>query len=270
MIIAKWVTQATEQLAKAGVTSPRLDAELIACLALGYNRARLLAHDNEEFPLAALEKTTALLERRLLREPMAYLRGSQEFFGRDFIVTPNTLIPRPESETIITLLKKMARSGPGALLDVGTGSGCLAITASLELPHLTVDACDIAPAALAVARKNAAKHNASVNFYTSNLLATPLKKHQTFDYIIANLPYVDHSWKVSAELAFEPAHALFAQQQGLALIAQLIEQIPQTLRSQGLLLIEADPRQHDKILAIAEAAGFKHVTTGGFITVFQA
>lgn len=269
MNIGTWTAQATEQLTAAGVTSPRLDAEILAGMALGYERAQLLAHSDENFPPRALSKAAALLERRLQREPLAYIRGSQEFYGRDFIVTSDTLIPRPESEMIIELLKKIT-SERGTLLDVGTGSGCLAITAALECPWLTVTACDIAPATLKIARRNAEAHDAPVNFFTSDLLAVPLEEKQAFDRIIANLPYVDPSWEISAELAFEPAHALFAQQRGLALIDRLIEQIPQVLNKNGALLLEADPRQHAEIIIHAKAAGLRHTATDGFIVAFQA
>jgi release factor glutamine methyltransferase len=168
--------------------------------------------------------------------------GHKEFYGRNFEVNQDTLIHRPETEALINVIKEII---PHRVLDVGTGSGCIAITAALELPETEVNAVDISLKALAVAKRNATNLGANVNFYRSNLLE---KIEGQYDLIVANLPYVDREWGwTSPELAYEPQTALYAEDGGLALIKQLIEQAPAHLCKHGYLILEADLSQHKKI-----------------------
>lgn len=219
-----------------------LDAELIVANALQKDRTFLHAHPEYEFTDAELKQVKSHTMRRALGEPLAYILGYKEFYGRIFKVNQDTLIPRPETEALINVIKELK---PHRVLDVGTGSGCIAITTALELPGIEVDAVDISLKALIMAKQNATNLGANVNFYQSNLLE---KIEDEYDLIVANLPYVDREWDwTSPELAYEPQTALYAEDGGLALIKQLIEQAPAHLRKHGYLILEADLSQHKKI-----------------------
>ena len=224
----------------------RLDAVLILAHSLGKDRTFLHAHPEFDLSDAVLAKINAAVARRALGEPLAYILGFKEFYGRNFTVTHDTLIPRPETEALIEVIKSLK---PRKILDVGTGSGCIAVTLALELPETEVDAVDISLKALAAARENAENLGAKVDFYQSNLLE---KVDGQYDLIVANLPYVDASWDwLGPELDFEPQTALYAEDGGLALIKQLIEQAPAHLKPHGHLILEADRSQHQKIASYA-------------------
>lgn len=273
LAIKDWLHDATRELTKAGISSAKLDAEIILAHTLRENRTYLHAHDDELLSPRRLEIADARLQLRIDRTPVAYIVGHKEFYGRLFRVNPSTLIPRPESETIITLLKELAaqstldlHDSPQRLVDVGTGTGCLGITAKLEIPELEVTLVDISRHALKVAETNAKWLHAKVALTRSDLLiAYPFQA----DYIIANLPYVDPDWERSPETHFEPALALFADDEGLALINKLIEQAPSRLNPGGYLLLEADPRQHAAIIKTAKSFGFSLHEKRDFIIVLQ-
>jgi protein-(glutamine-N5) methyltransferase, release factor-specific len=265
MNISAWLDHAIKQLREIGVDSTRLDAELILANTLRKNRTYLHTHPENDIDPRRVDIANARLRLRLERVPLAYILGYRDFYGRRFTVSPQVLVPRPESEAIIELLKELGVSGK--LLDIGTGSGCLGITAKLEIPKLNVILSDISQPALRVARQNAEKFQADVALIKSNLLrAVPGK----FDIIIANLPYVDRSWQRSPETNHEPALALFAKDEGLALIYQLIDQLPAHLSPSALIFLEADPRQHGAIIAYAGSRQLQHKLTRGFIVVLQA
>lgn len=246
--IRDYISDATAQFEAADIPSARLDAQVLACHALHKNKAWLLAHGEDTFLPDAWEQLQNNTQRRANREPIAYIVGYQEFYGRRFIVTPDVLIPRPATEQIIEEIKSLPLPHAAHLLDIGTGSGAIAITASLERPELRVDACDISPAALSIAEQNSQRLAANVHFFTSDLLQNAT---QHYDIIAANLPYVSHDWQRSPETNFEPSTALFAQNNGLALIHTLLQQAPQHLTDDGILLLEADPRQFTAIAQMA-------------------
>lgn len=269
--IDNWIKDAAAQLDAAGIASARLDAEIILAHTIRKPRTYLHAHGSEPLPGHRHEIADARLHLRLDFVPVAYIIGHKEFYGRSFKVTTATLIPRPESETMIDMLKalfpnpSLLPSAPN-LVDVGTGSGCLGITAKCELPQLDVTLVDISRHALTVARQNATALNVDVHIHQGDLLhgyASPV------DIILANLPYVDRSWVVSRETHAEPDVALYADQQGLALINQLIVQAGQLLSPGGHLFLEADPRQHAAIIRRAKQYGLAHRQTAGFIVALQ-
>jgi len=256
-----WLRDAADQLAEAGIPSARLDAEIILAHTLHKSRTWIHAHGEDPLTQREIEIADARLDLRLDRTPIAYIIGHKEFYSRLFKVTPSVLIPRPESESIITLLKKHLPTGATRLIDVGTGSGCLGITAKLELPALNVTLSDISRHALKVAENNATALHADVTLVQSDLLTqTP----GVFDVVIANLPYVDKDWERSPETNKEPDLALFADNSGLALIEQLLQQLPETLHTSSLVLLEADPCQHEAIIALGKKLGLNHVETEGY------
>ena len=268
MNIATWLKNAAKQLKAIGIASARLDAELILANTLRKNRTYLHAHLDEEIDPRRVDIAEARLSLRLDRVPLAYILGYKEFYGRKFTVSPAVLVPRPESEEVITLFLALTAGeiAPKTLIDVGTGSGCLGITAALERPSLRVILSDISPRALKVAEKNASNLQARVTLQQQSLLSGQI---ESVDYIFANLPYVDRDWDVSPELRHEPAEALFAAHNSLQLIETFIEQAPRHLTTGGLLFLEADPRQHQAILDQAKDHGLHEVETRGFIIVLR-
>lgn len=271
--IKDWLQDAANQLAEVGISSAKLDAEIILAHTLRQNRTYLHAHDDELLSPRQVEIADARLQLRLDRTPIAYIVGHKEFYGRLFKVNPATLIPRPESETIITLLKELTAQTtihlsdtPKRLVDVGTGTGCLGITAKLEVPELEVTLVDISRQALKVAETNAVALHADVAITRSDLL---LEYPFVADYIIANLPYVDSIWERSPETHYEPSLALFADDEGLALIYKLIDQAPSHLVTGGYLLLEADPRQHDAIIRYTKRQQFRLCEIRDYIILLQ-
>ena len=264
LAINDWLTDATHQLVMAGIPSARLDSELILAHTLRKNRSYLHAHPEDLMSAREIEIASARLSLRLDRVPVAYIIGHKEFYGQQFYVTTATLIPRPESEMLIELLNKVAPRNTSLLpqqlrlVDVGTGSGALGITAKLLYPELDVTLVDISRHALNIAEKNATALDVEVTILQSNLLAGyPFAA----DIIIANLPYVDPEWERSPETDHEPSEALFANNHGKALIYELLVQTRDKLVSGGALILEADPEQHADIITEAKKYGLTLVET---------
>lgn len=269
--IEGWLTEASDLLSKAGIDSARLDAELILAHTLRKPRTYLHAHTDDTLDERHKDIADARIILRIEHTPIAYIVGHKWFYGRQFKTTPVALIPRPESEAIIDVLDGLITKNLSFLpeqvhlVDVGTGTGCIGITAKLEWPQLDVTLTDTNTHALNLAKENAAALNADVHFVKANLLhgyATPL------DIIVANLPYVDKKWQVSPETKTEPQDALFAPDNGLFLIKKLIMQAESLLKTNGHLILESDRRQHEDIIAHAKQHSLKHVRTDGLITHF--
>ena len=271
--IKDWLADATRQLVFAEIPSARLDSELILAHTLRQNRNYLHAHDEDTLSDRDLEIANARLALRLDRVPVAYIVGHKEFYGRRFRVTTATLIPRPESEALIELLDQavpkneaLINEQPLRLIDVGTGSGALGITAKLNHPELNVTLADISRFALKVAEQNAKDLEANVEILHSDLLdGFPFVS----DIIIANLPYVDPNWERSPETNHEPAEALFAANEGKALIYKLITQTKNKLAIGGYLILEADPEQHADIIGYAKGQGLLLNETKDYGLLFQ-
>lgn len=257
--IKDWLDDATRQLVFAEISTARLDSELILAHTLRQNRTYLHAHNDDILEARDIEIANARLDLRLDHVPVAYIIGHKEFYGHRFRVTTATLIPRPESEALIDLLDQAVPKNATLiaedalrLVDVGTGSGALGITAKLKYPEVEVTLADISRHALKVAEQNAKSLHADVALLRSDLLA-----NYAFvaDIIIANLPYVDPAWERSKETQHEPQDALFAANGGKALIFELLSQTKSKLATGGYLILEADPEQHDDIKSEAKKYG---------------
>lgn len=273
MTIADWLKNATNELADDLLPSPRLDAEIILAHTIRHPRTFLHAHSEEQLSMRTQDIADARIELRKDRVPIAYIIGHKEFYGRRFSVSPAVLIPRPESEELITVLKQIIPNSaalPGVvnkrLVDIGTGSGCLGITAKLELPELDVALIDTSRHALKVAEKNASALDADVETFVSDLL---LSYPYSPDIVLANLPYVDPSWDQSPELVNEPAEALYADDGGLAIIKRCIEQAAGRSKPGAFVLLEADTRQLDDIASFAAKHGFKEFSRSQFTLGLQ-
>lgn len=236
--------------------SPALDARLLLGHALGCDHAYLAAHGDEALTAGQWADYAALLARAAAGEPIPYLVGHAPFFGLEFEVSPAVLIPRPETEGLVEVALAWAR-GRGAMraVDVGTGSGCIAVTLARHLPEVAVAAVDVSAAPLAVARRNAERHAPGrVHLLRGDLLAALIPG---FDLITANLPYVaGPEWTALpvGVQSYEPALALDGGPDGLDLIRALLPQAAGRLRPGGLLLLEIGWRQGAAVAGLARQA----------------
>lgn len=251
--------QAVIDLAGGGCDTPRLDAELIVSHVLKQNRSWLYAHNRDVISADAQAQIQALVQRRLQREPLAYLVQHQEFYGLSFKLTPAVLIPRPETEMLVELALQHAPPQPCRLLDVGTGSGCIAIALTTHLPQAQLVAIDISIAALKVAQYNVEYHDLTerISLVQADMLTSLRPTLNTpIDIIVSNPPYIAH--REISSLApevrdYEPRLALTDNADGLTLIRQLLSQANQILPPNGLLLVEIGADQAQAVLQLAQA-----------------
>jgi release factor glutamine methyltransferase len=231
--------QGQSLLEDAGILAPRLTAEVLLAHAIGCTRSWLYAHSDEELKELWWIHYGRYLHQRIQGMPTQYITGTQEFFGRDFRVTPDVLIPRPETEHLIEAALKLPAD---TILDVGTGSGCIAITLALETKSRVV-ATDISPAALSVAKQNSRRLAAHVDFLACDLGSA--LRDRSFDLIVSNPPYIAETDRATLQKEVrdhEPALALFAGADGLAVYARLIPEAARLLRPGGRLILElGDP-----------------------------
>lgn len=264
--IKDWVFQASQQLSAVDIPSAHLDAEIILAHVFEKDRTYLHAHPEQIISSDNCVIANNILENRAKRIPLAYLFGYKEFYGRRFSVNKNTLIPRPESEDIINLLKDFKIPGKTKLVDIGTGSGCLGITAKLENPELDVTLADISQEALAVAEDNANNLKSKVSIINSDLLKNYTDKP---DIIIANLPYVDKTWDRSPETNYEPSLALFADDNGLQLVKRLLIEASKKMDQGGLIIMEADVAQHEDMIKFAKNYHFSVLKIQSYAVIFK-
>ncbi len=242
--------QATRRLDEAGCDTPRLDAEVLWMHASGESRTGLIVHAPEPVPMAAWRRFQKLLQRRLRREPVAYITGEKEFWRLRFEVSPQVLIPRPETEAMIENLLQLLpdRQRAWRFADIGTGSGCIAVSLAREYPHAHIFACDISPSALQVARRNAHHHGVAerLHFVCCDLLEAIQPSPFGFDAILANPPYIaaEAMRNIAPELRYEPQTALTDHGDGLRCMRRLLAQAPSRLRNGGLLCIESGLAGH--------------------------
>ena len=236
-----------------------LDAEVLARHVLSWDRATLVAHGREPAPPGFAGVFDALIARRARREPVAQIVGQREFWGLDFEVTPDVLIPRPETEFVVEeAIAFAAEYRCRTAIDVGTGSGCIAVSIAHELPSVHITATDCSDAALAVARRNAARHRVSdrISFVLTDLLDGV---DGPVDLIVSNPPYVPepNAPALQAEVVrFEPPAALFGGADGLAVIRRLLHAARPRLAEHGRLIIEFGLGQDDEVSALAEETGW--------------
>jgi release factor glutamine methyltransferase len=259
------IRAARDRLVRAGVPEDEaaLDADVLARTILGWDRAALLARGRDAPPPGFSARFDAVLQRRVAREPVAYIVGTREFWGLEVEVTPDVLVPRPETEILVeqVLLRASRTTASPLIADVGTGSGCLAVSLARELPRARLVATDTSAAALAVAARNAARHGVrdQVRFVRTDLL-TGLSA--SFDLIVSNPPYVPatDAPTLQPEVArFEPPRALYGGADGLSVIGRLLEDAPARLRPGAPLIMEIGFGQREAVEAIAEAAGWTDI-----------
>jgi len=278
MTIKTWLAQAKKKLEAAGIGTARLDSLVLLEDAMGSDRAWLLAHGEDLIPGSKVARLANLLNRRAAHEPLSYVRGKTEFYGREFVISPAVLEPRPESETMIDLLKALPVFGGSdtptgrkhhktvKIADVGTGSGALGITAALELKNASADLLDIDIQALKVAQTNVDKFTLTLSVVKSDLLS---EIRDDYDVLLCNLPYIPDDFRINAAAGHEPRTAIFGGPDGLDLYRRLFEQLKDRAHRPLYILIEALPAQHQVLSEIAQKNGYETVQTEDFIQVLQ-
>lgn len=268
MQLKQAVDSAYQLFVKDDVPSPRLNAELLLMFVLGCERSYLYAHPERELTPDEQSGYDDVVRERARGCPTQYITGHQEFWGLDLLVSPAVLIPRPETEhvveTVLELVKDYPFAGPGRLriLDVGTGSGCIALALASELPHAEIHACDISEDALEIARVNAARLalGGRVLFRKSDLISVYLG--QKFDFVISNPPYVGEAEadKVQKQVReFEPRIAVFSGYEGMEIYRRLIPEAHDALHPGGWVVAEIGYSEEDKVKALL--AGWTEIQT---------
>lgn len=267
--VGSFLEQGTKALTDAGISTARLDTLVLLEDVLKIDRAQLLAHLDLELSAKQLNILTKMIQRRAEHEPLAYIRNKTEFYGREFYVDHRVLEPRPESETMIELLKQIAADRAPTIIDIGTGSGALAITATLEIPAAHLVAIDIDDGCLQVASQNIAALHAAVNLMKSNLLADISPSQLTDAILLCNLPYVPDSFQINPAAMNEPRIAIFGGIDGLELYRKLFAYLLTSSQKPSFVLTESMPPQHDELKMIAHDAGFVLDRSEDFIQVFK-
>ncbi len=243
--------------------SALLDAEVLLCTALGKERTYLRSWPDKVLHPEQIAAFKHLLQQRQQGKPIAYITGKREFWSRDFQVSPDVLIPRSDTELLIELsLALIPANQPCRTIDLGTGSGIIAITLAAERPHINVSATDISPTALHIAKMNAAKHKVEhIQFYQSNWFdSVPDGK---FDLIVSNPPYVaeDDEHLQQGDLRFEPLTALISAQHGLSDIKIIAETACNRLKTGGFLLVEHGYKQQEDLQSLFKTLDYCNVQT---------
>lgn len=276
-----WLNYAINTLSSAGIPSARLDALILLEDASGINRANILAHpekslrsllsglayfkNGNKIPRRiSVKELDYMLSRRVSGEPLAYIRGFVEFYNNKFVVNRDVLVPRTESEDFLYLLNTLKPKKGQTLIDVGTGSGILAICAKLDNPQLKIKATDISYKALKVAKINAKTLKAKIYFQQAYLLS---KQKTPVDFILANLPYIPNGYSCFG-VEYEPKSAIFAKNDGLEFINAISLTAYKLLNTNGYILIESLKQQHNAIYDIYSTCGFELIGNKGLIQVF--
>lgn len=265
MTAAEYLSAQTQHLRQSGIETARLDCLILLEDELGISRAHLLAHGELQLSAGQLGTLNKKIAQRAKHIPLAYIRGKTAFFGREFMVDRRVLVPRPESEAIIELLKTLPLGDHVHIADIGTGSGCLGITAALELPGATVQLCDISAGALSVANQNARQLGAHVISKQQDLLGN---KPANYDVVLANLPYVPDNFPVNQAVRSEPAQALFAGVDGLDLYKKLWRQLADSRHRPRFVLTESFANQHHALATLARHAGYALERSSGLAQLF--
>jgi len=242
--------QAAAQLERHGVSSPRLNADVLTAHCLSVDKTYLYTHDERELSPEEAQRLEDFVYERISGVPVQYIVGRQEFFGRYFTVNPAVLIPRPETEFIVEAVLEIGPSAGTRIIDVGTGSGCIGVTLALELPEAHVTMTDVSFEAVRVARLNAANLGATVSVACMDLLDAATG---TFDFVVSNPPYVSRkeTSRLQVEVReHEPEVALYGDDDGLAAYRRLIPDAERLLRPGGYFIAEMGFDMEDRVLSL--------------------
>jgi release factor glutamine methyltransferase len=249
---------ATARLATSGTDAPHLDAELLLSHVLGHNRARLKSHPEDPTDAASAARYQALIERRAAGEPLAYLVGNKDFWSLRLTITPDVLVPRPETELLVERALDLRPDATGRVVDLGTGSGAIALALAHERPNWQVTGTDVSDEALAIARSNAASLGLARVEWLRGRWFEPLATRR-FDLLVSNPPYIGADEPELARLGSEPRGALSPGTDALASLRDIVRGAPDHLEHGGWLVLEHGHRQAAAVARELVARGFRHV-----------
>jgi len=282
MTTGEWIQLTTRRLQSVSIETARLDSLILLEDCLQVDRALILGHPETELSPERQDTLGKLVARREGHEPLAYIRGYAEFYGRQFGVNNHVLVPRPETEMIIEKLLALELAIGCVLIDVGTGSGAIAVTAKLELPTHRVLAFDIDHECLRIARSNADKHSADVECLLGDLLEPLHGIDHVFDssidmhnyVLLCNLPYVPDDYEINHAARHEPSLALFSGSDGLDHYRKLFHQLDISASKPEYILTESLPEQHEELRTISRDSGYREhasaFNSADFVQVFKS
>lgn len=267
MTIKEALFDAEHWLSMSGVSSSRLDAELLLGHVMEQDRVWLVAHDKEELNAETKQQFAIMVQKRTQRVPLVHLTHMREFYGLELKITADTLTPRVETEQMVEWAIKHAKKN-GRVIDVGTGSGAIALGIAKNRPDLKIIGTEVSMPALEVARENAKSHDLPIAFVLSDLWEAI---EGTFDAIVTNLPYLrdDAQTDLMEEVKYEPDVALFGGEDGLDIYRRFLAKVPDFLVPKGFLFTECDPWQHADLIDVASKYGLVPIEQGYFILGFQ-
>ncbi len=281
MTINAWLLEAQQTLRANGIDSARIDSLLLLEYSLGLDRAHILANPDVEISPENIRNLNNVFRRRLKHEPIAYIRGYSEFYGYNFLVNSNVLIPRPESESFINVIKTLYSNyvninSPSksqldshqrwSIADIGTGCGAIGISVKLELPDMSVDLVDIDSKALTVAKTNVDKFTLNISIIESDLIASLAN---SYDVLLCNLPYVPDDYEINQAAKFEPKIALFGGSDGLNIYRKLFKQLLNRSNMPLYILYESLLFQHETLAKIAAEYSYHLVKTDGLVQAYK-
>jgi len=275
MTIEQWIAEATRKLTQNNIDTARLDSLVLLEDSLGKDRGWLLAHPETLLNKEAAKRLHEHIQRRCSHEPLAYIRGVSEFYGRQFAVNKYVLEPRPETEDMIDLYKEYAQNDLSGVhgayvVDVGTGSGCIAVTAKLELPDAIVAGTDVSDKSLETAALNATNLGADVKFYKGDLLAPVIDIKPKHLVALANLPYVPGEYELNDAAKHEPRMAIFGGEDGLDYYRRMFEQLEKFEGPESVTVFtESLTFQHKELVSIAAKYWFEKFRAKGLVRGFR-
>ena len=264
--INDWLNKSEKILRDSNISSSRLDCLMLLEFVLQKTRVHILSEMGYELNQDDLKKLDDFLLLRKDRLPIAYITGSVNFFRKDFFVNQDVLIPRPETEEIISQTLKLNLKNISRIADIGCGSGCIGISLALELPDKKVDLYDLDQKALDVAKINCSRYNLKLNLTKSNLLA---KLEDNYDLIVCNLPYVPIDLNVSSEVSYEPKTAVFSGKDGMDLYRKFWTQVNELKSKPVYIITESLIFQHDLMENIAKEYSYNIISKNALIQTFS-
>jgi len=266
LTINDWLNKSEKILRDSNINSSRLDCLMLLEFVLQKTRVNILSELGNELNKGDLKKLDDFLLLRKDRLPIAYITGSVNFYRRDFFVDQDVLIPRPETEEIISQTLKLNLKNISRIADIGCGSGCIGISLALELPDKKVDLYDLDQKALDVAKINCSRYNLKLNLTKSNLLA---KLEDNYDLIVCNLPYVPIDLNVSSEVSYEPKTAVFSGKDGMDLYRKFWTQVNELKSKPIYIITESLIFQHDLMENIAKEYSYNIISKNALIQTFS-
>ena len=268
MLISNWLKYTVAKLTDKQLPTPQLDAEVMLAHVLQKDRSWLHANPDHELPMSDLRILDGMVERRCEHEPVAYIVGFQEFYGRKFTVSPDTLTPRPETETLVELaLKLIEENKVKYVADIGTGSGCIAITIDLETnSEIKTTGYEISKPALKIAKENAKNLSSITRFIECDITNQDSYDLENHQLVVANLPYVPTDFNINLAASHEPEFAIFGGKDGLDYYRHLFKKLGSNNR---WLITESLPPQHQSLEDLASNNSYTLVESEDFIQVFE-